>query len=307
MLEIYRGNANTWECDENGHLNVRFYVVKAEEALAHLSLALGLTPEFFRQNGTELTVTDHHIRFLREVHAGGALMGRGGVVSTDGAGAAMRVYIELVNAFSGEVAATFNTVVTHHDPDTEARISFPREALARARDLTVPLPDHAAPRSLHLEPPSGLQSWAKADELGLLTINKSVVRPIDAMPSGRMSTDGFIGKVSDGAVNLFMNFRPDRVDPELRGKIGGAVLEYRLVYLKRPRLCDLIEIRSGLAAFESKVQKLVHWTFDAATQEPLATAEAVAISMDLTTRRSLALPGHVRDKMQDFVVEGLAL
>ena len=29
MLETYRGVCNAWECDENGHMNVRFYVQRA--------------------------------------------------------------------------------------------------------------------------------------------------------------------------------------------------------------------------------------------------------------------------------------
>ena len=37
MQVLWRGNANTWECDELGHLNVRFYMAKAQEALAGLA------------------------------------------------------------------------------------------------------------------------------------------------------------------------------------------------------------------------------------------------------------------------------
>ena len=43
-LEVYRGNVNTWECDEMGHMNVRFYVAKCEEAIAILLAELGLSP-----------------------------------------------------------------------------------------------------------------------------------------------------------------------------------------------------------------------------------------------------------------------
>ena len=34
MIEVYRGSINTWECDEMGHMNVRFYVAKMMEGLA---------------------------------------------------------------------------------------------------------------------------------------------------------------------------------------------------------------------------------------------------------------------------------
>ena len=34
MIELYRGSINTWECDEMGHMNVRFYVARMMEGLA---------------------------------------------------------------------------------------------------------------------------------------------------------------------------------------------------------------------------------------------------------------------------------
>ena len=40
-LEVWRGGVNTWECDEMGHMNVRFYVSRFIEGLAGLALRLG--------------------------------------------------------------------------------------------------------------------------------------------------------------------------------------------------------------------------------------------------------------------------
>ena len=35
---VWRGGVNTWECDEMGHMNVRFYLAKAMEGLPHFQL-----------------------------------------------------------------------------------------------------------------------------------------------------------------------------------------------------------------------------------------------------------------------------
>ena len=32
---LYQGSVNTWECDEGGHLNVRFHLERAMAGLAH--------------------------------------------------------------------------------------------------------------------------------------------------------------------------------------------------------------------------------------------------------------------------------
>jgi acyl-CoA thioester hydrolase len=70
--ELWRGGVNTWECDEMGHMNVRFYVVKAVEGLATLAALIGM-PDAFRSDATStLLVREQHIRFLKEAHAGAA-------------------------------------------------------------------------------------------------------------------------------------------------------------------------------------------------------------------------------------------
>ncbi|MDP1964510.1 MAG: thioesterase family protein, partial [Reyranella sp.] len=69
-IEIWRGGVNTWECDEMGHMNVRFYVTRAMEGLVGLAAALGLPHAFTQEAGSTLIVGEQHIRFLREAHAG---------------------------------------------------------------------------------------------------------------------------------------------------------------------------------------------------------------------------------------------
>lgn len=69
----YRGAANTWECDEMGHMNVRFYLGKAHQGLVHAGVMIGLGPKALAAMGAELVVDDQHIRFLRELRAGADL------------------------------------------------------------------------------------------------------------------------------------------------------------------------------------------------------------------------------------------
>lgn len=45
-VEVWRGGVNVWECDEMGHMNVRFYVTRAMQGLVGLAAELGM-PEAF--------------------------------------------------------------------------------------------------------------------------------------------------------------------------------------------------------------------------------------------------------------------
>jgi len=34
---LYQGSVNTWECDDGGHLNIRFHFERAFVGLAHMA------------------------------------------------------------------------------------------------------------------------------------------------------------------------------------------------------------------------------------------------------------------------------
>ena len=65
MLLSYQGSVNRWECDENDHMNVRFYVRKLSETLFNGLLELGLS----NSGGFDDVVgglSSQHFRFLKE-------------------------------------------------------------------------------------------------------------------------------------------------------------------------------------------------------------------------------------------------
>ena len=72
-VEIWRGGVTPWQCDEMGHMNVRFYLTIAAEGLTGLVAALGLPRAFSVDASSTVVVREHHIRFLREARAGAGL------------------------------------------------------------------------------------------------------------------------------------------------------------------------------------------------------------------------------------------
>ena len=86
-LEVWRGGVNPWQCDQMGHLNVRFYVAHAVEALAGLAAALGMTRAYSPHATSTLVVREHHIRFLKEARVGDPLHMTVGVLDFGDTGA----------------------------------------------------------------------------------------------------------------------------------------------------------------------------------------------------------------------------
>ena len=80
-VEVWRGGVRAWECDDMGHMNVRFYVARAMQGLAGVAAALGMPDAFRAQAAASLVVRQHHIRFLNEARAGTPLHMTAGVLA----------------------------------------------------------------------------------------------------------------------------------------------------------------------------------------------------------------------------------
>ncbi|HRD27170.1 MAG TPA: thioesterase family protein [Caulobacter sp.] len=306
-MEIWRGGVNTWECDEMGHMNVRFYVTKAIEGLVGLAAALGLPHAFSAHAGSTLMVREQHIRFLREAHAGAALHMTGGVLEMGEDEA--RLLMLLWHSDSGALAASFQTVVAHVTPAEGRPFPWSRRTLDQAAALTIGLPDQAMARSISLAPTASIAGLARAEELGLVRIAQGAVSPADCDLFGRMRAEQFIGRVSDGISRLIRSFRETVVSgaAEPPSRVGGAVLEYRLIHLDWPRAGDRLEIRSGLKDADTRTKRMIHWMIDPGTGKAWGTSEAVAITFDLDARKIVPITEAARLELMKHAKAGLAL
>ena len=306
-IEIWRGGVNTWECDEMGHMNVRFYVTKAVEGLVGLAAALGLPHAFTAHAGSTLMIREQHIRFLKEAQAGATLHMTGGVLEIGEDEA--RVLLLLWHSDSGALAASFQTVVAHVTPAEGRPFPWPRRTADLAAGLTIDTPEQAKPRSLTLEPVRSVASLERADALGLIRIAQGAVSPADCDLHGRMRAEQFIGRVSDGIGLLIHGFRKQVVAAAAgpHGRVGGAVLEYRLVHLDWPRAGDRLEIRSGLKGADARTMHVTHWMIDPGTGKAWGTSEAVAITFDLDARKIIPIAEEARVELMKQAKLGLAL
>lgn len=131
-----------------------------------------------------------------------------------------------------------------------------------------------------------------------------VVDALDCDAFGRMRTEMFMHRLSDGIPHLFAGRRPG-TDPER--KVGGAALEYRLIHHAWPRAGDRLELRSGSAGGDARFRRLVHWLLDPDTGRPWGSAEAVAVSFDLETRKLITLSDEELARVEADAVPGLGL
>jgi acyl-CoA thioester hydrolase len=306
-VEIWRGGVNTWDCDEMGHMNVRHYVARAQEGLIALAAELGLANAFSPHANATLLVREHHIRFLREAHAGAPLTMYGGVIEMGESEA--RLLQLLVHPASGELAATFQTTVVHATPREGQAFPWPKVARERAEALRVEVPEKARARGIDLSPFTPTASLARAQAFELSRIGLGGLLPSDCDVYGRMRAEQFIGRVSDGIgafIHPFRDIIVDHADPK-PVRYGGAVLEYRIVYLAWPRAGDRVELRSGLIGTDARTMRMAHWMLDPATGEAWGTSEAVAITFDLDARKVVPVAEAARTALSARQIKDLAL
>ncbi len=144
---------------------------------------------------------------------------------------------------------------------------------------------------------------ANAEALGAQRIGGALVYPDQCDPLGRLRGEHFVGRISDSVPNLLAPWRQaaasDGVQP------AGAVVEARLVFRKFPRAGELIEVRSGIVELGEKTLRLVHWILDPETGAAWASMEAVALTFDINTRKTLTPTAEARARASKLVIAGL--
>jgi acyl-CoA thioester hydrolase len=300
MMEVLRSSVNEWECDQLGHLNVRHYFARANEGLLVLLGGMGVGPAKLRQEGLALRAIDQHVRFQREMRPGAAFCVRAGVVSATPN--TLRAYQEISLRSNSELTATFMSELGLFQFPSGVRKPFPMKLDTISHPIRSEIPPHGAARGISRDLPKPPLTRTQAIERGLIGAYLGPVRPEDCDANGVMRESGMMGKIADGMPHFFLAMR----EPRAEG-IGGAALEYRFVFGRWPQLGDFIEVRSGLKGLGPKTYQICHFAFDVESGECLASAEAVTVSFNLTTRKSIEIPADLRAVLQQHVVPGLSI
>jgi len=132
----YRGVVYPWQCDHMGHMNVMWYVGKFDEATWQILSMLGLTPSFLRVQNRGMGAVQENITYKRELLPGEVVAVRSGVLEIREK--VIRLFHEMRNDETGEVAATAEITAVHMDTERRKSCPFPGQVFERAGALIVP-------------------------------------------------------------------------------------------------------------------------------------------------------------------------
>ncbi|MEM6707871.1 MAG: thioesterase family protein [Pseudomonadota bacterium] len=273
LIATCRTSVNRWECDENDHLNVRFYVQRAEEGFL-----LGLSQWDVQDPDTTAALAaasrSHHIRYLKEARLAAPMTGHLGLLSLTKD--SLEVLTELRHSGTDEPLCTL--VSSYRlTPAWYERLS--QAALPQA----VPLPAHAGSRGTPAkQSPYAVLSEAGARDHGYRCVGAGVIGAAECRTQAGLDDWRLIGRMSDGMPNFWAS-----ADRDADSFLGGAVLEYRIDINQRLRPHQPYYHYAAVAELSRKTYTFSHLIFDAVTGTLSASADAVAIAMDLSTRKSI--------------------
>lgn len=286
LMPTFSTAVNTWQCDENDHLNVQYYTEFGHEASAHLLSALGLGPRAQHAAGLVVRPASDHVRYLREFRV---------VEPVDVRSAPVEVgerhlvaYHEIRNGPDGDLAST---IIRRIDCDRP----WPDSFLSRAQSACVALPPAAKPRSVGRIALPDL-TLATAAGRGLIEIGRTLVKPAECDESGLFLPRHQFGRYSDGAPVLWNHLGFDRAAMQDRQE-GSVVVEMMNHYRTSLRAGDLAVVMSGLADFSDKILKFTHFLFEGESGTLAACAEAVGMKFDQKIRKIMTFTGEDRARL----------
>jgi acyl-CoA thioester hydrolase len=129
----HRGVIYPWQCDQMGHMNVMWYSGKFDEGTWNLFNVIGLTPSYMKENNRGMVAVEQHLTYKRELLAGNLIYIRSGILEVKEK--AMRIFHEMFNAETDELAATSMLVGIHFDTVLRKAVPFPEPLAVKAREM----------------------------------------------------------------------------------------------------------------------------------------------------------------------------
>lgn len=279
LVGCYQGSVNRWECDENDHLNVRFFMEKSMQ-----TLYLGLTDLGLIKPGQQINrkIRSQHMRFVAEARAAAPISGFIGLLETH-----KNHILVLTELRHGKTKRVLMTVV--HNLALPAAIG---------NIETVDLPTHARNRGLPdaVSPYSKLQ-LDEARKRGFIIAGRGVVQRSEC-ENGELAWHQYMGRVSDSVPNFWAQIAPPDDQNSEAARQGRVVLEYRMDCSGILRQGERFVIVMGLDEVGQKTQKLVHLIFNLETQSCVVSCLAVNIMINLATRKAEEPPARHGQQMR---------
>ncbi len=292
MQKLHTAEVTEDQIDHLGHMNVRFYAEHAHSGSLRIAESIGLATSA----GQAVMQRDRYTRHHREQMLGAQLEVRGGVMDADAE--RVRLYEELANSDTGDIAATFVLTLQPADADGGDPLPIEQGVLDAAAGWSVAVPEHGQPRSLSIDddPVAMAPGLDVLRERDCALREVRVIHPEECDPRGRLRSGLVAELVWGGTPVKGRDFRPFSEGPGGM-KIGWATMETRGSWHHLPALGERVQSYGVETNIAEKTMTSNHWVHDVGSGELVCAFSVVNIAFDVAARRAVVIPDDVRAEM----------
>lgn len=277
-LETLLSFVNTWECDENDHLNVQFYFSKFEEADRQFRMMTGFSEALVGARRVR------HVRYHVELVAASLITVKS-YVAFDGPHMFSVVH-EMIEGSTGEVCAT---AIDGYTPNP----SSAKQLRTRFKEVEENISKAAVPRGISPSPFSGKPTIDDLIKSGALVTGRATVLPRN-LNAEQKAEDAFaLSCFSDAAAHVWER-TPMNTAWLDKNEYGRVALEQKLSWISPLKVGDMVQVISTITGVQDKTFTIRHHLFESRTKRLAAVCDQVSISMDLDSRKTVPMTEDIR-------------
>lgn len=298
----WAGECSAWECDELGHMNMRHYVHKTDEARKGLVLRLGLPHAYHPGSVSSVRVRDFHIKYQGEARPGDPLRIDSAVIDLGDATARL---CHVMTHRDGRIAATMVETVEHVYLPEDKIFAWPKRVQVAAENFKASLPAPAKARNtdadlVHVGPNLAALKAAGAEVIGAGVFGASELDVTE-----RVTMGSFFGRTTS-TIAWFKEGWPEFEDPEYQaGGKSAALLEMRAVMHRYPGRGDAYVYAPALVGANQYTREFIHNILDPITGESWISMQASGCKFDLKERKLMKATAEDLAVLERGMLKGL--
>ena len=268
------GFVNTWECDENDHLNVQFYARAFEHAFEVAAVRHGGTPGAQRLPGFV-----RHVRYHSELRVSRRISVHSARIA-DGPHAGKALHL-LMDVDQGVLSAT------------ALDSGFAPQALPLP-EVEAGWADPAVPRGLPPGPDPTGDMTAFLERGAAVIGNLGIIGRAETDAEGRILLQAIVSRFSDSAAHVWGHAG---IGEEwlTRHKHGRVAVEMKLTMLGDAGPGSALRMVSRIDDVQERTFAILHQLEHVSDGAVVATGSVRALVMDLQKRRASPLPAEIRE------------
>lgn len=291
--ESHRSLVFPWNCDNYGHMNVRFYFDHFDDSSFHSWSALGLSKESLRHTHLDAVTARNVVKYYNELSAGDLFTIS--VAVTRVGNKSVTFSHRMVDSVTNELCATMDATEVVFDMATRKSAAMPDELRAALTAIVVEpeeTPTQSAARASESIDATG--HWHET--------HRSLVFPWRCDHYGHFNARWYAHHFDDSGFHLFVMAGVD-VAGLLANNIALVTAQTEINYRQEMTAGTLFVIRSGFSKIGSKSARSFHRLYNAETNELHATMEAVDVTFDVNTRKAIVIPDEARRAIEANLVD----